>query len=138
MCVNTLIASGGATERLRKKYRHKKQFIGYKVLRRSGNVFKTDVAKSVIEPGIIIAKRRDGEPLNQLYKYSAVCPAGIHVYRSKRTAQRNAGNWKYVIRVICNIKDLILSDNEQAAFRAVYIDPVMWAEDLRLKQKEKK
>lgn len=141
MCVNTkLDMVSDATLRLMKRHKNKKQFVAYKVVWYSkiNDCYLTNICDTPIEPGILVAKGDNGAPLRQTYTYGGEDVNGksgyfgIHVYLNKKRARQDVASvncFKKIVRVVCNINDLLVSDTEQAAFKAVYICPKMWKED---------
>lgn len=151
MCVSNV---PGKTEALRR--RHNGLFTAYKVLRSEkytatmgevtitsliGNKSNALYGNHNYKPGIHLALQR---PLSRLdkcdkpvklvgldYIYSYYHPSGIHVYLSKKQAMKENKNrikdgTRVLVSVTVDIQHLIISDGEQAAFRAIYISPEQW------------
>ena len=104
-------------------------FIGYKVFYQDGKPsqlsgsplrYKVGVNCALDDAGHKLAKK----PTIANYKRNN---HGIHVYLTKNLACEYTPDTK-IIEVLCNVKNIIMSDYQQAALSSIRILPTQWAD----------
>jgi len=127
MCVSDDF--GKSLKQLKQKYGRKQHFIGYKVVEKmySSADFRTTVQGQIIKPGVIEARNNKNEKVSTgitgdgYYDHGDNRHSGIHIYRTKKAAKAQEASYHYLIRVICDVNDIITSDVNQIALTKVFI-----------------